>query len=199
MRGFFDWTNRIHFIWRWLVTQGWYKIGFGGMGARTVFLGQVSHHNARGIEIGPKVIIGPHCRLECFIRPSSVLPLLSIQTGVNIQHNVNIYAAEKLVIEKNVLIASGCMITDNNHGTQPDQSPYVCQPLSSSPTIIEEGVWLGEHVCVLAGSCVGRYSVIGSNSVVVGEIPAYSMAVGSPARVIKRFDSGTKQWVRVSN
>lgn len=197
MKGLFDRINQIYFLWRWVVTQCWYKMGFGKIGAKSVFLGRIVHHNACGIEIGANVIIGPNCRLESYVGKGSRLPLLLICDGANIQHNVNIYAAEEVVIGKNALIASGCMITDNNHGIRPNHLPYVCQELVSAPTVIEEGVWLGEHVCVLAGCRVGRYSVVGSNSVVVCDVPPYSVAVGSPARVIKRYDDASEKWLPV--
>jgi acetyltransferase-like isoleucine patch superfamily enzyme len=44
---------------------------------------------------------------------------------------------------------------------------------------------------------IGRHAIIGANSVVTGDIPPYSVAVGAPARVIERYDFDLKQWVRV--
>jgi len=65
------------------------------------------------------------------------------------------------------------------------------------PVVIENGVWIGESVAVLPGAHIGYGSVIGANSVVKGVIPPGSIAVGTPARVIKRFDSGSQQWLRI--
>jgi acetyltransferase-like isoleucine patch superfamily enzyme len=60
--------------------------------------------------------------------------------------------------------------------------------------IIGSGSWIGENVCII-GASVGRNSVIGCNSVVTKDIDDYCIAVGSPARVIKRFDFNTRQWI----
>jgi len=49
----------------------------------------------------------------------------------------------------------------------------------------------------LSNVTIGRHAIIGANSVVNGDIPPYSVAVGAPARVIKRYDFDLKQWVRV--
>ena len=59
--------------------------------------------------------------------------------------------------------------------------------------IIGEGSWLGENVCV-CGASIGKHCVIGANSVVTTDIPDYSVAVGSPAKVVKQFDFGEGIW-----
>ena len=61
------------------------------------------------------------------------------------------------------------------------------------PVIIGEGSWLGENVCV-CGASVGKHCVIGANSVVTRDIPDYCIAVGSPARVVKRYNFDKNTW-----
>lgn len=53
--------------------------------------------------------------------------------------------------------------------------------------------WIGENVCII-GASVGKNSVIGANSVVTRDIPDFCVAVGSPARVIKKFDFSDECW-----
>ena len=55
------------------------------------------------------------------------------------------------------------------------------------PVLIEDSVWIGDNVVVLSGVTIGKGSVIGANSVVTKDIPPYSMAVGCPAKVIKKL------------
>ena len=69
--------------------------------------------------------------------------------------------------------------------------------LSSKSVIIKDNVWLGEHVSVLPGVTIGENSIIGANSVVTKSIPANSIAVGIPAKVIKQFNFETKRWEKV--
>jgi lipopolysaccharide O-acetyltransferase len=45
---------------------------------------------------------------------------------------------------------------------------------------------------------IGRHCIIGALSVVNQDIPPYSIAVGSPAKVVKQYDFNLKQWVRVN-
>ncbi|MDY2640477.1 MAG: DapH/DapD/GlmU-related protein, partial [Ligilactobacillus salivarius] len=60
--------------------------------------------------------------------------------------------------------------------------------LSAAPIIIEDGVWIGGHAVIGAGVTVGKNSIIGAGSVVTGDIPANSVAVGNPARVIRKIN-----------
>ncbi|GMG80934.1 CatB-related O-acetyltransferase [Paralimibaculum aggregatum] len=59
-------------------------------------------------------------------------------------------------------------------------------------TRLGHDVWLGHGATVLAGSRIGSGAVIGAGAVVAGEIPPYAVAVGNPARVVRRrFDADT--------
>jgi len=68
---------------------------------------------------------------------------------------------------------------------------------SNLRVVIGDNVWIGEFVSILAGAIIGEGCIIGSNSVVTKEIPPYSIAVGCPAKVIKRYDFEEKKWIAV--
>jgi len=63
--------------------------------------------------------------------------------------------------------------------------------------VIEDQAWVGSNVYLGSGVTVGRHAVVGGGGVVTRDIPPYSVAVGNPARVIKRYDVERKEWVRV--
>jgi acetyltransferase-like isoleucine patch superfamily enzyme len=169
---------------------------YGSIGIGTRILGEIWTTEPKNIFIGKMVKIGPLCRLETFSHYGNTItkPRMIISDFVSLQHAVHIYCNQYLEIQDGVLIASGCMITDNNHGINPLGSFYVNQPLSGAPTIIKKGAWLGENVAVLAGSTIGERSIIGANSVVKGDIPDYCIAAGNPARVIKRYNFASAKW-----
>ncbi len=169
---------------------------FGRFGKYSKIRGHLTTCNSKNIYIGERCDIGPYCRLETYPDYGNKIttPILTIGDYSSIQHAVHIYCVEKIEIGKGSLIASGCMITDNDHGTDPEDDLYVKQILKSSPTTIEDYVWLGENVCVLSGSHIGKRSIIGANSVVKGFIPAYCIAVGNPAKVVKQYNFETKLW-----
>lgn len=159
--------------------------------------------NRSHIIIGDNFTTGFGCRLESY---SEVINKTSIRIGKNVQinDNVHITAINSIELGDNVLIASKVFITDHNHGSygyDNHESPLIPpanRKLFSKEVKICDDVWLGEFVCVLPGVEIGKGSVIGSMSVVTKNIPPYSIAVGSPAKVIKKYDFDNKIWVKVN-
>jgi acetyltransferase-like isoleucine patch superfamily enzyme len=179
-----------------------YRAAFYKTGVRCSIRQPVFTHNPQYIQLGNRVSIGPFCRMEANPElPGNRLlkPIITIGDRVVIEHGVNICGKSSLTIEDDALIAGGCYISDNNHSIDPEGPRYLDQPLAGSPTTIGKGAWLGQNVCILAGSYVGERSVIGAGSVVNGYIPPYSIAVGAPARVVKTYNFETKQWDKVSS
>lgn len=122
---------------------------------------------------------------------------LVIQSGTSIGHYNHIYATSSITIEKNVLTADKVYISDNLHSYEDITIPIIQQPIKQcKAVIIGEGSWIGEHACII-GASIGKHCVIGSNAVVTNDIPDYSVAVGVPARVIKRYNPTNKSWERV--
>jgi lipopolysaccharide O-acetyltransferase len=142
--------------------------------------------------------------MDAWGNSSTTTPLIHIGTDVSMNDYVHIGAVESVTIGDRVLIASKVFISDHVHGSygrdgihsDPRVAPAV-RPLSAAPVIIEDDVWLGEFVSVLAGTRIGKGSIIGTMSTVVRDIPAYSVAVGSPARVIKQFNFSNGVWEKV--
>ena len=110
-------------------------------------------------------------------------PVITIGDNVAIRPHVTITAAESVVIEDHVVLSAFVTVVDSDHtfGANPS---VLYNPLASSPIRIGRGTWVGERVSVLRGSNIGAHCAIGANSVVRGEIPDYSVAVGAPARVV---------------
>lgn len=106
-----------------------------------------------------------------------------------------ITCAEKIIIEDDVLIAPDVFITDHEHGLDPTvEGGYSPQEIRTDCVKISKGVWLGQRVCVLSGVTIGQHSIIGANSVVTHDIPEYCIAVGCPARIVKRYNIAKKEW-----
>lgn len=124
------------------------------------------------------------------------VPMLEIGDNCAIGDYCHITAVRKVKIEDDVLLANNVYISDNLHGYENIKIPIINQEvIYKKEVIIGSGSWIGENVCII-GASVGRNSVIGCNSVVTKDIDDYCIAVGSPARVIKRFDFNTRQWVQ---
>lgn len=130
------------------------------------------------------------------------------RTGYNnkIEIGNHCYAREYLTIigGGDVKIGDGCLfarnvsIASSNHGMNPESEIYYMdQPLILGNVEIGEGCWLGENVLVLPGKKIGKKCIIGAGAVVSHDIPDYSLAVGNPARVVKKYDFVEHQWKSV--
>lgn len=123
---------------------------------------------------------------------------LTIGDGCKIGSNNHIYATHSIIFESEVLTAGGVYISDNVHGYEDPTIAILKQPLQQLAKVrIGKGAWLGQNVCVI-GASIGRGSVIGSNSVVLQDIPDYCVAVGAPARIVRRLDQVSGEWTRVA-
>lgn len=91
-----------------------------------------------------------------------------------------------LSIGNNCMIGGGCLISGVNHGYSALDIPMRLQLSQELPIMIEDDVWIGMGVVILPGVRIGSGSIIGAGSVVTRDIPAFSIAMGTPCRVIKK-------------
>ncbi len=154
--------------------------------------------------LGRSLTTGPGFRIDAFPFRSSSEPVVIIGDGVQINDYVHLSARLSVSIGDRAMIASRVFIGDHNHGvysgpgehTDPRVPPQLREDWAA-PVCIEEDVWIGEGVAVLPGVTIGRGAVIGAMSVVTRDVPPYSIAVGNPARVVKRYDEASRQWIAV--
>ncbi|MDN3548272.1 acyltransferase [Mucilaginibacter aquaedulcis] len=97
-------------------------------------------------------------------------------------------------IGNEVMLAQNIVISGLNHGYQdvtisPRQQKEVCKQI-----IIGDDVWIGANAVITAGVTIGKHSVIGAGSVVTKDIPEFSVAIGNPAKVVKKYNSVTELW-----
>lgn len=122
--------------------------------------------------------------------------LLKIGNGCVIGHFNEIYSTHSIVIENHVLTADRVYISDNIHGYENIEIPILHQPIVQKKEVrIGEGSWLGVSVI---GASIGKHCVIGSNAVVTKDIPDYCVAIGIPARIIKRYNPEVGKWLRTN-
>lgn len=153
------------------------------------------------IEFGKGFTSGVGLRIDAFgSKPKQVIFGKNVELG----DYVHIGALESVVIGNNVLMASKIYISDHDHGIYAGQNISPAgqiqseKPLQISPVVIGNNVWLGENVCVLKGVHIGENSIVGASSVVTKSIPANSIAVGTPAKVVKQYDTSLKEWISVN-
>jgi acetyltransferase-like isoleucine patch superfamily enzyme len=114
---------------------------------------------------GPAIVIGDHSGFRAW---------------------TTISASCRIEIGSHVVFGAGCSIVDSTHTWRNDRPSVMENPLDARPIRIGDESWLGDKVTVLRGAEIGRRCAIGAHSVVRDSIPAGSVAVGAPARVVGR-------------
>jgi acetyltransferase-like isoleucine patch superfamily enzyme len=150
------------------------------------------------IELGDGCIIGPYCSLSAGVMPGQVIdhsPVVTIGNRVLIGKGSGIVGHHTVVIGDDVFTGHHVYITDANHGYEDRSLPIGRQFAPTRPVHVGSGSWLGHGTVVLPGADIGRNVVVGAGSVVTGALPDFSVAVGNPARVIRRYVEG-RGWVR---
>jgi carbonic anhydrase/acetyltransferase-like protein (isoleucine patch superfamily) len=115
-------------------------------------------------------------------------PAITIGGGSAFRAWVTISASARITIGTNVVFGAGCSVVDGAHTWRSGDPNVLRNPLDSEPIKIGDGSWLGDRVTVLKGAVIGERCAIGAHSVVRGEIPDGSVAVGAPARVVGRSE-----------
>lgn len=157
------------------------------------------------IDFGLGLTTGINCRIEALCTGKD--DCIKIKIGNKVQFNdcVHIAALKSVVIGDNTLIASHVYISDNSHGCYKgynDDTPPSIPPASRSylvdPVIIGANVWIGEGAMIMPGVTVGNGAIVGAHAVVTCNVPENCIAVGIPAKVIKRYNSATGVWEKTN-
>ena len=155
--------------------------------------------NEQYISIGEDTLIGPGVALSAGMVPGQECitnPVVSIGDRCLIGKGSGIVGHFSITIGNDVWTGHHVYITDQNHGYEDVSVPISRQSQPERAVIIGDGSWLGHGSIILPGVTIGEHVVIGANSVVTKNIPSFSVAVGSPARVIRKFVEN-EGWVDV--
>ena len=198
--------QRVRRLWKWACRVG--AIGphdsagrqFGRFGEGSIICFPTNTiFNERYIHIGAGTMIGPQVTLSAGMMPGQVCltdPVVRIGDRCLIGKGNGIVGHLSIDIGDDVWTGHNVYITDQNHGYEDITRPISQQTQPERAVSIGAGSWLGYGTVVLPGARIGAHVTIGANSVVTGEIPDRSVAVGVPAKVIRRYEEG-KGWQAV--
>ena len=138
----------------------------------------------RRLELGPHVLFEPDVWITA---PGDAR--IRIGEGSFLNIGVMVAAVALVEIGAHCMLANHCFVSDGDHRYDDPDRPVPWQGFTTKgPTRIGDNVWCGANVVVTSGVEIGERCVIGANSVVTRDIPAFSVAAGAPARVIRRVE-----------
>jgi acetyltransferase-like isoleucine patch superfamily enzyme len=183
------WTQK----WRWYErnTLPWnrarihYELARRRAFARWPLHGNVLEMLREGrLELGDGVLFEPNVWLT-----GAGAARIRIGDGTFLNMGVQVASLGLVEIGAHCMFANGCFVTDADHRFDDPEKPVPWQGFTTKgPTRVENNVWCGANVVVTSGVTIGERCVIGANSVVTRDIPAFSVAAGIPARVLRPID-----------
>jgi acetyltransferase-like isoleucine patch superfamily enzyme len=152
------------------------------------------------IHIGSKVLIHDRAWFSVYehYEGHDFEPSLRIGDRVLLSRDTYISCVGQIEIGDDVFSGQGVLIADSYHDYRDPRTAIRYQPMAEpQPVRIGAGSILNPHVCVMMGVTIGERSFIGAGSVVTRDIPPNSVAVGNPARVVRRYDHERGEWIDV--
>jgi len=194
-------SRKIQFIvnkYHQIKTQTFYKMLFKSIGKNSSIRNPLLL-TPEFITIGKNVTIWNDVRIEGVhsYAYKTFNPHIIIEDGVSFQQRCHITAADTLIIGKNSIISFDVSIQDTDHEYENLTLPIAKQPLIVKKTTIGENCFIGSGVKIQAGTVLGQHCVVGTNAVVRGTFPDYSVIVGVPAKIVKRYDENKKIWRKI--
>jgi acetyltransferase-like isoleucine patch superfamily enzyme len=179
--------NSLYQTWRMLFGVVYYRLVFGSFGSGSILFPPTLISNTQHIRIGKDVLIRSGGRLEVVFSSTTRQPELRIGNNVNIEQNVHITCHNRVTIGSDVTLAPMCSITDITHPFDGVGDIKVGNLLLDDDAVVEigDGTWIGIGAVILPNVRIGKRCVIGANAVVTKDIPDGSVAIGSPARVVR--------------
>jgi acetyltransferase-like isoleucine patch superfamily enzyme len=181
----------------------------GSCGRNVVFGQGVTLRHPHKVHIGDNVVIDDHCLLDAkgddnqgirigsgvFVGRNTILSCkngsITLDDGVNIGFNCEIFSAGVVTVGPNTLLAAYAYLIGGDHDFSDPTVAVNAQPRKAEGISVGEGVWIGAGAKVLDGVSIGNRAIIGAGAVVLGSVPAGARAVGVPARVLGARPEGS--------
>ncbi len=160
---------------------------FASYGSHTVLQPPVRLRGAERIALGSGIFVGGGSWLQV-LEESEAPVAIEIGDGTSFAGLAVVSAVASIRIGRRVSFARSVYVADHAHAYDRSSLPVMEQGITDIRSVeIGDGAWLGQNVVILPGSRIGEGAVVAANSVVHGVVPARSLAIGSPARILRRF------------
>lgn len=186
--------NHLNAIFTKIINTFWYRVICGRIGRGSYIVSPAILNCPEAIFMDNNTIIHKYSWIFACSQESKI----KISEGTQIGHFFHCVCKNTVVIDKNVLIADKVFVSDCTHKYTDINTPIMQQEISEiRPVIIGENSWIGEN-CAILGASIGKHCVIGANSVVVKDIEDYCVAVGNPAKVVKKYNFVSNKWEKIN-
>lgn len=177
---------------KWLISALFLKLFCKKLEMPSYFSFPVFFQGLNNVSIGKRVRIFPGSRFEVHNNG-----YINIGDNVGIGQNFHITSGGELNIGSDTVILANVFVTNIDHGYEKIGVPILEQENIFKNTEIGSNCFIGIGAAIQAGTKLGNHCIVGANSVVRGSFPDYCVIVGSPAKIVKKYNFETESWERV--
>jgi acetyltransferase-like isoleucine patch superfamily enzyme len=184
------------FLWHWRRKVGAKR--FARFGEHSLIVAPRGILSPHRIEIGDRVLIreGAMFSVVEHFNGRDHEPRLRIGSGTNIGTGVWFSCVGEIDVGEDNLWGHNVLVADSYHEYHDPDTPIIRQPMAwPRPVAIGPGCIIGPHAAILAGVTIGANTFVAANAVVTRSVPANSVVVGNPGRVIRHYDRARGEWV----
>jgi acetyltransferase-like isoleucine patch superfamily enzyme len=190
--------------------QTFYPSLLASCGRGVVFGQNVVLRHPHKIRIGDRVVIDDNCLLDAkgesnagitigdgvFLGRNTILSCkngdITLEAGVNIGFNCEVFSASLVTIGADTLLAAYCYVIGGDHDFSDPAQTVLEQARTSAGVTIGRGAWIGAGAKILDGVRIGDRAIVGAGAVVREPVAALAIAAGVPARTVgMRTAAGT--------
>lgn len=148
------------------------------------------------VALHSNVCVGKHARIEGVFEYNGIRfsPVIEFGEGCTVEQGLHLTCAHRVSIGQNTAIAAYVTISDIHHPYEDVNVPIEKQNIKVKEVVIGDDCKIYNGAVITPGVHIGKHVTIGANAVVTSDIPDFCVAVGAPARIIKRYNSITNTW-----
>ena len=157
--------------------------------ARLDVIPRAPHHERHRLSLGRNSLIETSCVIctwhgDVILKDRASIGIGSIVMG-------------PVLIGENSACSQNCFISGQSHLYEDVSKKFLRQGFKTEKVVIGKNVWIGANSVIILGVKIGNNSIIGAGSTIIEDVPPYSVMVGNPAKIIRKYNFQTKRWERV--
>lgn len=170
---------------QWFVNPFYHKKGKGAKVCRRVRMDVLPFNH---FELGANSTIEDFSVVNNGVGPVSI--------GSNSRIGLGNVLIGPVKVGNQVIFAQNVVLSGLNHGYEDIDTPIRLQKVTTAQITVEDEVWIGANAVLTAGITIGKHSVVAGGSVVVKDVPPYTVVGGNPAKILKQYNFETRKWER---
>ena len=173
---------------------------YGQIGTKSIIYKPISICGKKNIFLGDNILIRENARIEVLSNwnGDTLFPKLKIDSNTSFEQGAKIICTTNLEIGNNCVFSYNVFISTAHHEYKEISKNVLKQPLINKPIKIGNYCFIGMDVKIFPGVTIGDNVIVGTNSIVINNLPSYTVCTGIPAKPIKKYNFTTKCWEKIN-